>query len=70
MDTSDRDSLLAAHRSEDEIAEFLEVDSLAYLTFEGLEGSLPDANQTFCNACLSGDYPTAIGDTKYVLEQP
>ncbi|MDH3539116.1 MAG: amidophosphoribosyltransferase [Acidimicrobiia bacterium] len=70
MDTSDRDSLLAAHRSEPEIAEFLEVDSLAYLTLAGLEGSLPDANQTFCNACLSGDYPTPIGDHKYVLEQP
>ncbi|MBT8164792.1 MAG: amidophosphoribosyltransferase [Acidimicrobiia bacterium] len=70
MDTSDRDALLAAHRTEAEIAEFLAVDSLAYLTLEGLEESLPDANQTFCNACLSGDYPTAIGDDKFVLEQP
>jgi len=70
MDTSDRDALLAAHRSEPEIAEFLAVDSLAYLSLEGLEDALPEANQTFCNACLSGDYPTAIGDHKFVLEQP
>jgi amidophosphoribosyltransferase len=70
MDTSDRNSLLAAHRSEAEISEYLEVDSLAFLSLAGLEGSLPEANQTFCNACLSGDYPTPIGDHKFVLEQP
>jgi amidophosphoribosyltransferase len=70
MDTSDRESLLAAHRSEAEIAEFLEVDSLGYLTLDGLESSLPAANQTFCTACLSGDYPTPVGDSKFVLEQP
>jgi amidophosphoribosyltransferase len=70
MDTSDRDSLLAAHRTEAEIAEFLEVDSLGYLTLDGLESSLPATTQTFCTACLSGDYPTPVGDTKFVLEQP
>ena len=70
MDTSDRDSLLAAQRTEAEIAEFLEVDSLGYLTLDGLESSLPAATQTFCTACLSGDYPTPVGDTKFVLEQP
>ncbi len=70
MDTSDQSSLLAAHRTEAEIAKFLEVDSLGYLTLEGLESALPDANQTFCNACLSGEYPTSIGDHKFVLEQP
>ena len=70
MDTSDRDSLLAAYRTEAEIAEFLDVDSLGYLTLEGLTSALPDANETFCTACLSGDYPTPIGDHKGVLEQP
>jgi len=70
MDTSDRSSLLAAHRSESDIAEFLEVDSLGYLTLEGLESSLPNARQGFCTACLSGEYPTPIGDQKFVLEQP
>jgi amidophosphoribosyltransferase len=70
MDTSDRDSLLAAHRSEAEIAEFLGVDSLGYLTLDGLVSALPDARQAFCTACLSGDYPTPIGAHKHVLEQP
>ncbi len=70
MDTSDRRSLLAAHRTEAEIAEFLEVDSLGYLTLDGLESALPAATQSFCTACLSGEYPTPIGDDKFVLEQP
>jgi amidophosphoribosyltransferase len=70
MDTSDRSSLLAARRSEAEIAEFLAVDSLGYLTLEGLESSLPAATQSFCTACLSGEYPTPIGEQKFVLEQP
>jgi amidophosphoribosyltransferase len=69
MDTSDRASLLAADRSEDEIAAYLGVDSLGYLSLEGLTGSLSDAKQAFCTACLSGDYPTAIGSDKFALEK-
>jgi amidophosphoribosyltransferase len=69
MDTSDRSTLLAAHRSEDEIAELLEVDSLGYLSLDGLVGSLGDADSTFCTACLSGDYPTEIGVDKFVRER-
>ena len=69
MDTSDRSSLLAAHRSEEEIAAFLEVDSLGYLSLDGLIDSLPNATQSFCTACLSGDYPTPIGSHKFVREE-
>jgi len=69
MDTSDRSSLLAALSSEEEIAAFLEVDSLGYLTLDGLVDSLPHAEQSFCTACLSGDYPTPIGNHKFVREE-
>jgi amidophosphoribosyltransferase len=69
MDTSDRSSLLAAHRSEVEIAEFLGVDSLGYLSYDGLLASIPDATESFCTACLSGNYPTPIGTDKFVREQ-
>jgi amidophosphoribosyltransferase len=69
MDTSDRSSLLAAHRSEAEIAEFLGVDSLGYLSYDGLLASIPDATESFCTACLSGEYPTPIGTDKFAREQ-
>ena len=68
MDTSDRDSLLAAHKSLDEIAEHLEVDSLAYLSVDGLMRAAATDGNPFCTACLTGEYPTEIGEGKFVLE--
>ncbi|NQV05555.1 amidophosphoribosyltransferase [bacterium] len=68
MDTSDRDSLLAAKMDIDEIAAFLEVDSLAYLSLDGLMRATAIAGNPLCTACLSGEYPTDVGDGKFVLE--
>ncbi len=71
MDTADRTRLLAAQMSVEEISRFLHADSLAYLSLEGLEDSAGGASLGFCNACLSGDYPTPIRERadKFVLEQ-
>ncbi|MBK5266087.1 MAG: amidophosphoribosyltransferase [Acidimicrobiia bacterium] len=68
MDTSDRSRLLAAERSVDEIREFLEVDSLAYLSIDGLMAA--SGGGSFCNACLTGEYPTDVSAEagKFVLE--
>ena len=60
MDTSDRSELLAAERSVEDIAAFLEVDSLAYLSLEGLLGATGADPEGFCTACLSGEYPTPV----------
>jgi amidophosphoribosyltransferase len=71
MDTVDRSTLLAADRSVDEVAEFLGVDSLAYLELKRLVAATGAPEDGFCTACLSGVYPTAIpvaGD-KFLLEQ-
>lgn len=69
MDTSDRNALLAAGRTEEEIRDFLGADSLGYLSLEGLTASIPNATQSFCTACLTGDYPTPVGSDKFILEQ-
>lgn len=71
MDTGDRSTLLAADLSIDEIAVELDVESLAYLELDGLiEATGADAD-TFCTACLSGEYPTEvpIADSKFLLER-
>jgi amidophosphoribosyltransferase len=71
MDTGDRSTLLAADRSVDEIADYLEVDSLAYLELEQLLAATNVPAAGFCTACLSGNYPTdppVTGD-KYLLER-
>ncbi len=70
MDTGDRSTLLAADRTVQEVADFLDVDSLAYLELDALRDAtgVPDAG--FCTACLSGDYPTEVpeADAKFALE--
>jgi amidophosphoribosyltransferase len=71
MDTGDRSALLAADRSVDEIASFLDVDSLAYLELDRLIDATGVPESGFCTACLSGHYPTEIPVTgdKYLLER-
>lgn len=60
MDTGTREQLLAAKMDIEEIREYIGVDSLAYLTLDGLVSSIGAAGDGFCNACLTGDYPTDI----------
>jgi len=71
MDTGDRSTLLAADRSVDEIVELLGVDSLAYLDLDNLIEATGGDTDTFCTACLSGDYPTDVPmtDSKFLLER-
>ena len=58
IDTPTREELIAATHSIEEIRQFLGVDSLGYLS---LDGMLQAAGQDtgFCHACFSGKYPTA-----------
>jgi amidophosphoribosyltransferase len=58
IDTPNREELIAANMSVDQIAAALEVDSLGYLYLDGMLESAPDGPDGFCHACFSGDYPT------------
>ena len=60
IDTPDREHLLAAHRSLEEIREFIGADTLGYLTLEDLQEAVHDGDgQAFCYACFTGAYPVA-----------
>ncbi|HEV8446881.1 MAG TPA: amidophosphoribosyltransferase [Gemmatimonadaceae bacterium] len=59
IDTPSRDELIAANHTVDEIAGHLGVDSLGYLSLDGMLESVPSGPDGFCHACFSGDYPTA-----------
>ena len=59
IDTPSREELIAARLSPEEIARDLGVDSLGYLSLEGMLESVPGGPHGFCHACFSGDYPTA-----------
>lgn len=59
IDTPSREELIAANYTTDEIARHLGVDSLGYLSLDGMLESVPSGPHGFCHACFSGDYPTA-----------
>ena len=46
-----------------EIRQFLGVDSLGYLSLEGMETEVA-AQGPFCNACFSGDYTAPLVDVE------
>jgi amidophosphoribosyltransferase len=63
IDFPSRDELVAATRSVDEIRDYLEVDSLAYLSLEGMLAAVGETNGHYCHACFSGDYPIPVDPT-------
>ena len=71
MDTTDPTKLLAAHMRVEEIGTYLASDSLAYLSLDGLLAATDVAQEGFCTACLSGDYPTRlpVNGHKLALEE-
>jgi amidophosphoribosyltransferase len=60
IDTPDRTELLASIKSIGEIVEFLDVDSLEYLTLDHLVTAIDAPGAGFCDACLTGNYPVPV----------
>jgi amidophosphoribosyltransferase len=58
IDTPSREELIAANNNLEEIRASLGVDSLGYLSLDGMLQSVPSGPDGFCHACFSGDYPT------------
>jgi amidophosphoribosyltransferase len=58
IDTPSREELIAANMEIPEIAQHIGVDSLGYLSLEGMLSAVPGGPEGFCHACFSGDYPT------------
>jgi amidophosphoribosyltransferase len=58
IDTPSREELIASNHTLEEIRQSLGVDSLGYLSLEGMLESVPGGPDGFCHACFSGDYPT------------
>ncbi len=57
IDTPSRSELIAATHTIDEIREFLEADSVAYLSLEGLLTSVGEGRRSYCTSCYTGQYP-------------
>lgn len=74
IDTANRDELIAAQMSVDEIRDFVGADSLGYLSVDGMLTSTGVPTEKFCHACFTEGYPIPIpaetARTKNVLELP
>ena len=62
IDTPNRDELIAANQSVEEIRDFVGADSLSYLSIEGMLSALGGAPESYCTACWTGEYRVAVGD--------
>jgi amidophosphoribosyltransferase len=56
VDFAERSQLIATGRSIDDIRKYLGVDSLSYLSLEGLLSAMQRPGEHYCTACYSGDY--------------
>ncbi|TDE41239.1 amidophosphoribosyltransferase [Antarcticimicrobium sediminis] len=68
VDTPQREKLLAATMTEDEMREHLSVDSLKFISLDGLYRAVGEAEgrnaacPQYCDACFSGEYPVKPTD--------
>jgi amidophosphoribosyltransferase len=57
VDTPRRSELIAATHTLEEIQKYIEADSLAYLSLDGLLGAVGSSRQSYCTSCYTGEYP-------------
>ena len=67
IDTPERHELLAATRNLEEMVRYIGVDSLAYLSIDGLYRAVNEPGRDlirpqYCDACFTGDYPIRLVD--------
>ncbi|MDK2861487.1 MULTISPECIES: amidophosphoribosyltransferase [Thermodesulfobacterium] len=60
IDFPSRSELIAAKHSVEEIRKFLDIDTLYYLSIEGLVDALGDLRNKLCLACFTGEYPIEV----------
>jgi len=60
VDTPRESELIAANHSLEEIRQFVEADSLAYLSLDALRRAVADERGQYCYACYTGKYPTDL----------
>ena len=69
IDMPTKEELMGHRHTVPEIEELLGVDSLGYLSLDGMEGVVKETGP-FCNACFSGDYPAPLVDLDKGLITP
>jgi len=60
VDTPTRKELIAATHSVEEIRDYLGADTLGYLSLDGMRRAVGDTQGSYCMACYTCEYPTAV----------
>ena len=61
IDMPTKEELIASRLEVEDIREHLRVDSLGYLSLEGMKNAVKE-HGPFCDACFTGNYPTPLTD--------
>ena len=62
IDTPTKKELIASSHTVEEICKYIEADSLAYLSLQGLMRAVGGKGSEYCNACYTGQYPIDFVD--------
>jgi amidophosphoribosyltransferase len=68
IDTPTRGELIASANSVEEIRRFVEADTLAYLSNEGMYTYFDGDKKGFCDACFTGNYPVHFEDEGHIKQ--
>ena len=68
VDTPRRSELIAATHTLEEIRKYVDADSVAYLSLDGLTGAVKGGSSSYCTSCYTGVYPVAFprDEAKYL----
>ncbi|WP_116092635.1 amidophosphoribosyltransferase [Sphingomonas crusticola] len=74
VDTPERAKLLAARMTVEEMAAYINADSLAFVSVDGLYRALGEqcralGRPSHCDACFTGEYPTPLTDHEEIPDQ-
>ncbi|MDR3642182.1 MAG: amidophosphoribosyltransferase [Candidatus Doudnabacteria bacterium] len=70
IDTPKQEKLIAAHKTVEEIRQYLGATSLYFLSLPGLIASTGLSEDLFCTSCFTGVYPLDIGERKGDVKEP
>ena len=60
IDTPSRSELIGATHTLEEIRKYVDADSVAYLSLDGLMGAVKGGGSQYCSSCYTGVYPVAF----------
>jgi amidophosphoribosyltransferase len=70
IDTPKQKDLIAAHKTVEEIRQYLGATSLYFLSLDGLIKSTGLPKENFCTSCFTGEYPIDLGGKWKEIKQP